>query len=76
MLLSEYAIIGQEVLNSPVAGLVLIDRTTVDGIGILVVDTSTSETTLLGSTDVETDVHTVRQTLDPWALQLSEQRVV
>ena len=46
-MLAECTIEGQQVLNSPVTGLVLIDRTAVDGIGILIINTSTGEAALL-----------------------------
>ena len=43
VMLSKRAVVVDKVLNSPVTSLVLIYRTAVDGIGILVVNTSTSE---------------------------------
>ena len=75
-MLAKCVIIGQQVLNSPVTGLVLIYRTAVHGIGILVVHTRTSETTLLRRTEVQTDVDAVAQTLNPWALHLAEQGII
>ncbi len=76
MLLSEGAVEGEQVLNSPVACLVLRDTATVDGVGILVVDTSTGEVAALGAAEVQTDVDAIAQTLNPRALQFTEDGVV
>ena len=76
VLLSEGAVVGDQVLDSPVACLVLIDGTAVHRIGILVVDTRTGEATTLGRTEVQTDVDAVAQTFHPGALQFSEQGII
>ena len=69
-------IIGEQVLNSPVTGLVLINRTTVHGVGILIINSCTSEAALLRRTEVQTDVDAVAQTLNPWALHFAEQSII
>ena len=73
---TESAVVGEQVFYCPVTCLVLIDRSAVYSIGILVVDTSTCKVAALGRTEVQTNVDTIAQTLDPRSLQLSEEGVV
>ena len=67
-MLAKCVIVGKQVLNSPVTGLVLVYRTAVNSVGILVVNTSTGEATTLRATEVQTNVDAIAQTLNPWAL--------
>ena len=76
MLLSEGVIVGHQILNSPVASLIICYPTAVDLSRVRTVDTSSSETTTFRSTIVQADVDTVAQSLNPWALHLSEESVV
>ena len=76
MLLSEGVIVGHQILNSPVASLIICHPTAVDLSRVRTVDTSSSETTTFRSTIVQADVDTVAQSLNPWALHLSEESVV
>ena len=75
-MLTKSTIIGKQILNSPVACLVLRDTTTVNCILVLVVHTRTSEVSALRTAVVQTDVDTIAQTLNPRALQFTEERVV
>ena len=76
MFLGKGTFVCNKVLYSPVAGLVLRNRATVDGVGIFVVDTLTREAATLGRAEVQTDVDAIAQSLNPWAFQFAEEGVV
>ena len=76
MLLSKGAIEGKEILNSPVASLIIGYPSTINLSRVSAVDTSTSKATTLRGAIVQTDIDAVAQTFNPWALYLTEEGVV
>ena len=76
MLLSKGAIEGQQMFNCPVTSLVLVNRTRVDSLRILIVYTSTCETACLIVTEVQTNIDTIAQALNPRTLHLTKQCIV
>ena len=76
VLLIEDTVVGDEVLDSPVGGVLLVYACAVDIVRIGIVDTCTSETATLGVTIVKTYIDAIAQAFYPWTLNLSKQGVL